>query len=344
MITAHALHELAEVSARIGGEPALVQGPGGNSSIKDDEILWVKGSGVWLSEALEKPIFVPITRASLGGVDQGFEVPADAVIAELNPAGLRPSIETALHSMMPHRVVLHAHAVNTMAVSVLVEGRALAAARLDGLDWAWIDYRRPGAPLAIAIDAAMATQSPDVLLLQNHGIVVGAADTVGAEALLRDVEDRLRLTPRAAIGTASQDILALETGLFEVHAAASAAALDPTSLAVLTQAPLIPDQVVFLGGAVPLTDADDDVDAVARAIEARTGAFPALVLVAGVGALAARSRSAAADALIGALLAIAERVPSDAAIRGLGDADVAALLDWDAEHYRRALDAQRAKG
>ncbi|MBK7285418.1 MAG: hypothetical protein IPI83_14890 [Sphingomonadales bacterium] len=47
------LAELCEVSARIGADPMLIQGPGGNTSFKSGDELWVKASGAWLAEALE---------------------------------------------------------------------------------------------------------------------------------------------------------------------------------------------------------------------------------------------------------------------------------------------------
>ena len=43
-----------ELSADLGRNPLLVQGAGGNTSIKEDGLLWVKASGTWLSEATEK--------------------------------------------------------------------------------------------------------------------------------------------------------------------------------------------------------------------------------------------------------------------------------------------------
>jgi len=52
------LHELNNLSARIGRQPLLVQGAGGNTSLKDNNILWVKASGKWLAEAGNENIFV----------------------------------------------------------------------------------------------------------------------------------------------------------------------------------------------------------------------------------------------------------------------------------------------
>ena len=49
------------LSARLGRDPLQVQGPGGNTSIKDRETLWIKASGTELADAETKQIFSPST-------------------------------------------------------------------------------------------------------------------------------------------------------------------------------------------------------------------------------------------------------------------------------------------
>lgn len=344
MISDEQLSELAGVSARIGSDPLLVQGPGGNTSIKDADELWVKASGVWLAEASEKLVFVPVRRAALADMAaHGYAIAPEAVIAERNSERLRPSIETALHALMPHPVVVHAHAVNAMAMAVRADGESEAAARLDPLRWAWIPYRQPGAGLAEAVAAALADAQADVLLLQNHGVVVGAETPGAAEALLIEVERRLAGV-RAGWSSPDPDKLAeLVDDRFERHELASTAATDVDAVALLTGTVLIPDQVVFLGGAVPALADGRSAGELADTVKAWTGVSPALILVPGRGALAARDRSGGAESLIAGVVEIARRVPASAAVTGLSDADVANLLGWDAEHHRQAMDRARAR-
>jgi rhamnose utilization protein RhaD (predicted bifunctional aldolase and dehydrogenase) len=54
-------------------------------------------------------------------------------ITEQNPSGLRPSIETTVHALMPQRVVLHVHCVDTISLAVRAEGPRAFADLLDGL-------------------------------------------------------------------------------------------------------------------------------------------------------------------------------------------------------------------
>lgn len=345
MISDSQLRDLAEMSERIGSDASLVQGPGGNTSIKDDRELWVKASGLWLAEAMTRPAFVPIriepVREAM--TNGSYDVPAAAIMEERNSANLRPSIETALHALMPHKVVIHAHAVNAMTTSILANGEEIAAQKLSGLSWDWIAYHRPGAPLARAVARSIQSKRPDILILQNHGLVVGADTTEAAEALLHAVEERLAWPERPFPAGSSPAIATHADERFDVHSSVSELAMDASAYALLSQVVLVPDQVVFLGGAVPTIDADESVAEAARRVEATTGVEPKLFMLAGVGALVARERSDATDALIDGLAAIARRVPMGARTTGLSQADVAELLGWDAEHHRRMLDAQRTK-
>ena len=51
---------LRQLSARIGADPLLVQGAGGNTSVKEGGVLWIKASGKWLSGAARGHMFVPV--------------------------------------------------------------------------------------------------------------------------------------------------------------------------------------------------------------------------------------------------------------------------------------------
>src|SRR5215475_11309464 len=166
------LHELCQMSARVGKNMLLVQGAGGNSSLKDGDVLWVKASGTWLADAVTKDIFVPIAlsgaRAALARGDER------APLAPGAETTLRPSIETSLHALMPHPIVLHVHSVNTIAWAVRTDAREEFARRLEGLAWRWLDYHHPGLPLASVVNHTLGQHKADVLVLGNHGLVVGA--------------------------------------------------------------------------------------------------------------------------------------------------------------------------
>src|SRR3954468_12887176 len=149
-MTIGTLDDLRQMSARVGRNIALVQGAGGNSSVKQGDVLWVKASGAWLSDAEAQDVFVP---GVLSGARRALAAGEEKMpVAEgFGAIKLRASIETALHALLPHPVVLHVHAVNTIAWSVRSDGAEELAARLDGLNWRSLPYRRPGLPLSQAV-------------------------------------------------------------------------------------------------------------------------------------------------------------------------------------------------
>ena len=51
---------ISQMCADLGKDPLLVQGAGGNVSWKENETLWIKGSGTWLANANNEDIFVPV--------------------------------------------------------------------------------------------------------------------------------------------------------------------------------------------------------------------------------------------------------------------------------------------
>ncbi len=319
---------LRSLSAKVGSDPALVQGPGGNTSIKIGDTLWIKASGTWLRDARERDIFVPVAltplRAAIEANAPSAEKAQEHVIAALNPSGLRPSIETTVHALLPRRIVVHVHCIETIAACVPLDAEARLAEPLRGFEWAFISYRRPGLPLARAILERL-SPSTDVLVLGSHGLAV-AADTVAeAEALLGAVCARLARAPRP---TPSPDLAALErlavgTGYrLPAFAETHATALDPVSLDHVRGGNLYPDHVIFLGPRVGLSDMSGD---------------PVLVLCPDVGALIRADANPGAEALARCLADVTARIPAGTALRYLTDAENAELLNWDAEKYRQAL-------
>lgn len=338
---------LCEASARIGADPLFVQGAGGNTSIKDGGILWIKASGTWLKNALRDDIMVPVAMAPLlAAVSEGnpaADTPQLFTVAEKNPAGLRPSIETTVHALLPQRAVIHVHCVETIATVVRTDAEKLVAERLRGLNWAYVPYCKPGLALARAISARLKPQT-DVLVLGNHGIVV-AADTIAeAETLLRRVSGLLAQPVRAAPAAdlAALQRLAAGSGyrlpeFVEAHSTAT----DPLSCRLAAAGSLYPDHIIFLGEGVAVAGPDDDAASVAARAQAAS-VRPMLILFPGKGVLVRNDANAGAEAMTRCLANVTARLPADAPIRHLTTAEIAELLDWDAEKYRQALNRRGA--
>lgn len=186
------LGELIEISRYYGSLKAFVIAGGGNTSFKDDQHLYIKASGVSLSDIGENE-FCILDRNRLAGMEK-MELSADPVLREsevknallncrVNPeSGLRPSVETSLHNLFSYRYVVHTHptVVNALMCSV---NAAEETSRLFGDKVLYIPYADPGFVLftiireKILIYRSKYGKDPQVVFIQNHGIFV-ASDSV----------------------------------------------------------------------------------------------------------------------------------------------------------------------
>jgi rhamnose utilization protein RhaD (predicted bifunctional aldolase and dehydrogenase) len=216
---------LRALSAKLGADPLLVQAAGGNTSIKQDGVMWIKASGTWLMDALNKDIFVPLDLAALIKAlhdnSPDCENCLPFVRQGLNALGLRPSIETSVHGRMPQRVVLHVHCVNTIAWAIREDAEQQLSQRLRDFNWSYIPYARPGLQLSQSIAGHLKPRS-DVMVLENHGLAV-AAETIESSkisnALCETAFGRTmqRCKPCAPILTISQFPIRWHTRQLLIH-------------------------------------------------------------------------------------------------------------------------------
>jgi rhamnose utilization protein RhaD (predicted bifunctional aldolase and dehydrogenase) len=346
--TDHAEREaLRQLSAAIGADRLRTQAGGGNTSIKLDDVLWIKASGCWLAEALEREIMVPVDlprlRAALAEGRPETEQGALFTLAGLNESGLRPSIETTVHAVLPQRVVAHIHCVETIAWAVQTDFADSVALRIErlGLSFAAIPYRRPGLPLAQAI---MAAPVADVLVLQNHGLVVAGDSVAEVSDRLDAVCAALAVQPRTTEPAATQDLVRAATGSgyrLPVSDEAHALALDTVSLALARGGSLYPDHVIFLGPGVVIAETIAD----GRAQRPFPGQDrpPTMLVLPGQGVLLDAEAGISADALALCLADVLARVPEGANLTRLDAAQEDALLNWEAEAYRQAMARKAAQ-
>ncbi len=331
--------ELIAFSARLGSDETLVQGGGGNTSLKCENDFWVKASGTWLAQAETRDVFVRLPLARVRALMA--QADAESALAALASAdGLRPSIETSLHALLPHAVVAHVHSVNAIAWAVRPDAEQALARALEGLSWAWVPYRRPGLPLTDAIRNALATAPvpPDILLLANHGLVVGGSDCATAEARLQDVERRLALPLREAPGPDLNRLEAINDTGWNIPDAPLLHAIGTDAIAcgIAVRGTLYPDHVVFLGERAAVADEHTPLSQVIAEAVADGRGPPAYVVVPGAGVLLSPGLSDGARAMLGCLAHVGLRSSTSDTLNYLNIDDVAALIGWEAEVYRLA--------
>jgi rhamnose utilization protein RhaD (predicted bifunctional aldolase and dehydrogenase) len=233
----------------------LVQASSGNTSIKLDGTLWIKASGKWLAHANEETL-VPIELAELREKLRASPVSAEfaATGAWLDGTWVRASIETVMHAILPWRVVIHVHSVNTISWAVRLDGPERLAERLEGLCWSWIPYVSSGLPLARLIERAIDSDaSMNVFVLANHGLVICGENCETAEALLGVVERRVAAHVRTHPDWDSALLTRIDAESrwnLPESADLHTLATDPVSRRILRGGILYPCQAIFLGTTV----------------------------------------------------------------------------------------------
>jgi rhamnose utilization protein RhaD (predicted bifunctional aldolase and dehydrogenase) len=319
---------------QIGQDSLLVQGAGGNVSWKDGDTLWVKASGTWLAAA-SKEIFVPVDLQQLRvAIDGGhFDVKPKA----LDGGSLKPSIETLLHALMPQKVVVHLHAIEVLAYLVRENCEELFQALLTNCPrWVMVDYYKPGAELASAVNSATAQDSAiKIVFLRNHGVVIGGDDVEEINHTLTLLISQLS----AHVGESTLDtpseiptaVPGLERYVPVVDRVLHQLALDPKLFAALGPTwALYPDHVVFLGAQAHTYPS---FEVLSQVIQER-GSEPELVFVQGRGVYVKADFTKAKYAQLLCYYEVIRRQPEEAKIRALSEPQVFELLHWDAELYR----------
>jgi len=310
-----------------------VQAGTGNTSIKIDGVLWIKASGKWLAHAGYDEILVPVSLAEMRRrIEQNADPAGQSAISGVKTPGT--SVETAMHSVLPHRVVLHVHSVNTIAWAVRQDGHAELAPRLEGIDWQWIPYVPSGLPLARAVEAAVA-RSPGtrVLVLANHGLVVCAEDCEQAEELLREVELRVAIVPRPAPEPDWQVLNRLaETTGWRVSSGIAVHSLgtDAVSGQIVSNGILYPCQAIFLTTKARIFSPS--------APAADTVVDQPFVIIEGAGVLIREKPNPTETATLAGLAQVLQRIPESAPLQYLTGDQVRDLLCADVYHYRELVE------
>ncbi|HLS14517.1 MAG TPA: bifunctional aldolase/short-chain dehydrogenase [Beutenbergiaceae bacterium] len=286
------LDDLVYSSRQLGADPALVLHGGGNTSVKTNwrditgaeiEVLFIKGSGHDLA-TIGREGFAPLRLARLrellppttmGDLELGNELRA----ACLDASAPNPSVETLVHTLVPHAAVLHSHADAVLAITNTDGGREKVE-NLYGDRVVVVPYVMPGPDLGEACFAAWQEQAHDGtegIVVLNHGLF--AVGDTPSQALAR--HEQMIAEARSLLGTVPEhptvadgngvDAQALATLRSRISAAAgkplvmrrrndaqvSAFLTDPVLRESTQQGPMTPDHVLYTKR-TPLLGADVD--------------------------------------------------------------------------------------
>jgi rhamnose utilization protein RhaD (predicted bifunctional aldolase and dehydrogenase) len=324
---------LRELSACLGRNPLLVQASTGNTSVKLGGVLWMKASGKWFVNAKQDGFFVDLDLDAVRNVilqgPDALSVP-EAHCSKISSA----SIETAMHALLPHPVVVHLHSINTIAWAVRSDAPCQLTQRLSGLAWQWIPYSPSGARLAREVEKAyLREMATNVFVLGNHGLVVCGESCQEVADLLNELEGRLALIPRQAPApdfTLLDQLADSATWRLPDSDTLHALATDEVTRRILAGGVLYPCQAIFLPASVPSRS---------RVFERADSERDAFWIVDGAGVLIRHDITPTELEMLAGLTHIVQRVACDAPIRYLTQSEIESVLSKEAFQYRRLADA-----
>lgn len=183
------LTDLVEISRFYGKNTDYVIAGGGNTSFKNEQFLWVKGSGSNLSD-ITKEKFAVLNRSKLQQIsttvyssstnEREQQVKNDLLAACVSPErNIRPSVESSLHEIIRYCYVVHTHP--TLVNALMCSNKAGEnTRRLFDDHVLYVPYTDPGYTLFKKVEMELNTyrqkfnREPNIIFLQNHGVFVGA--------------------------------------------------------------------------------------------------------------------------------------------------------------------------
>jgi len=201
------LEQFVKISKYAGQRFDLVQASGGNSSVKlDNDLMLIKASGYLLSEIEADKGYVKVNNRKIlkilesetttfGKNKREMEQQLSKKIAQaVIPPAARSSIETSLHALLD-KYVLHTHPIVVNAVTCQKDWRKILENLFEKV--MLINYKTPGIELAMELKQArddflkQHNCKPNIIFLQNHGIIVSCSTFEQIEILTEDVVGKL---------------------------------------------------------------------------------------------------------------------------------------------------------
>ena len=336
------------------GTTKYVKGGGGNISWKKEDILLIKASGTYLSQASEDTL-VAVSRQPLRALYQASapqdlkareawakQIIQQAVVFQMAPG--RASVETPLHDLFEATYVVHTHPPIVNGLSCARDAESACHALFP--EAMWVPYVDPGVTLCLLVKRQFEEyitehgREPSVIIMQNHGLVI-AADTLEEidalhEQVFETLGDAYRNTgldtrspvfdcelaepppPVDLINHTEQDLTVLKCSGF-----------DPAP------APLTPDHVVYSG----VEPFDPDNDQSLAAYRAQFGTDPRLVLYEGAlyafGLTSSQARAACDLAADGAH--VIRLTGAFGGARFMSEEQWRFVVNWEAETYRQSV-------
>lgn len=341
------LKGLELISSVIGSMPDMVQGGGGNTSVKlDDTLMAVKASGFMLKQVTVKDGYVVVNYQDIKGyydrvdLDSWIDYEKDSVefakksIVKLDgQKELRPSVEAGFHSVMK-KYVIHSHAVYANIICCSQNGKELVDRifRDEKLSYLWIPYINPGFSLTLSIIEAIKKHTaeggnfPDAVFMENHGLIVTSDDAQQCVDMHSVITGRIReelgITrdyPEIRLKQVGDNTFESDTDYLKEVIRGKSMDAD-----FLNRVVLYPDQLVYLNGNLSVEggDAKLEINPPAGQIVYRAGEKEARTME---------------ETLLAYVYVIDMIDKTRLSLKTMDEEEICFIANWESEKYRKSL-------
>ena len=260
------IDELIEISHYAAKDIAYIQGGGGNTSVKiTDTQMAVKASGCKLSDMAELEGYVVVDykkiRDHFNAADcdaEDFEATSSQALqaSMIEVEGLkilRPSVEAGFHSLLKKHVI-HTHSVYANILCCCKEGKDIASKLFANHSYLWLPYVNPGAVLTSVVAKAIQNHGsvPEIIFMENHGLIVTADGSKEAIALHEMVNNAIRVELGLTGDFPEVSVRAIDNTRVASDSAYVKDFFSQTgqSLEMIRELVLYPDQLVYLNNSI----------------------------------------------------------------------------------------------
>jgi len=352
-----ALSGLVHICRKSGERFDLVQAGGGNASFRSaDQRLYVKGSGLMLSEVTDRSFAELDNNALLEVVSDLSQRWENLPYSELEKIAQeatmkacrneqRPSIEALSHAVLGP-FTLHTHPVAVMSLVCRPDWQSRAREILPSAHL--LPYTTPGILLALSLytvsHGAFAFDAPMIALIQNHGLFVAARSAEESFEVTNYVVETISAglgmnLSRYVICNEVSNLVFAATGI-ELCAYLCGDAELIELIKVRPEAVLcrsaVPDHAVYCGPDALVLESLDDQRPIVDYVEAYRQAPKVVLFGSHLFFLGANVRKCmeVQEVLKAHALALKEILPLTP-VHHLEQSEVARLLNWEAERYRQ---------
>lgn len=251
------INKLKEITAPFAYTWEHVQGPGGNTSVKEGDVMVIKASGFTFLNIVEETGLIWINYKKviddLATSYKNFTLECEpAEVKNSIPEGLRPSMEFEFHAILD-KYVLHTHSIYLNVILCSAQCEELLHSIFPNTPFVLIPAVIPGHPLASSIYESMKKGNvAKVFFLKNHGVIIHGNSAENVLSLYRFLQEKIVTFLDIQIVNETQARVDVSSGTIPFQEICA----DDRQVSVnaIVENILVPDQSIFFRNKVSDTD------------------------------------------------------------------------------------------